>query len=269
MARMAMHKLGWCLSPFLLCVVLFNTGCEKVPLFAPTGSEITLTAATNAVPLSGSTEIIAQVIEAAGTPPHSGTHVIFTTTLGRIEPPEASTDINGRAVVRFVAGNVNGNATITASSGGVSTGSDGAIRISIGTAAVGRVTLTANPSVISATGGSSTIRANVLDINGNPLNGAAVSFSTSAGSLTSSQVTTDFSGVAQTTLTTAVNATVTATVGIGPRDDGQGFGIDVDMDVSLPGIERSKAEDLVAKAHVICPYSHATKGNIDVRLKVV
>ena len=65
------------------------------------------------------------------------------------------------------------------------------------------------------------------------------------------------------------NATVTATVGIGPRDDGQGFGIDVDMDVSLPGIERFKAEDLVAKAHVICPYSHATKGNIDVRLKVV
>ena len=40
------------------------------------------------------------------------------------------------------------------------------------------------------------------------------------------------------------DATVTATVGIGPRDDGQGFGIDVDMDISLPGIERAKAEDL-------------------------
>lgn len=65
------------------------------------------------------------------------------------------------------------------------------------------------------------------------------------------------------------DAAVTATVGIGPRDDGQGFGIDVDMDVSLPGIERANAEDLVAKAHVVCPYSHATKGNVDVRLKVV
>ena len=64
------------------------------------------------------------------------------------------------------------------------------------------------------------------------------------------------------------DATVTATVGIGPRDDGQGFGIDVDLAISLPGIERAKAEDLVAKAHVVCPYSHATKGNIDVRLKV-
>jgi Ohr subfamily peroxiredoxin len=65
------------------------------------------------------------------------------------------------------------------------------------------------------------------------------------------------------------DATVTATVGIGPRDDGQGFGIDVDLEISLPGIERAKAEDLVAKAHIICPYSHATKGNVDVRLKVV
>jgi lipoyl-dependent peroxiredoxin len=65
------------------------------------------------------------------------------------------------------------------------------------------------------------------------------------------------------------DATTTATVGIGPRDDGQGFGIEVDMDISLPGIERAKAEDLVAKAHIVCPYSHATKGNIEVRLKVV
>ena len=65
------------------------------------------------------------------------------------------------------------------------------------------------------------------------------------------------------------DATVTATVGIGPRDDGEGFGLEVNMDVSLPGIERAKAEDLVAKAHVVCPYSHATKGNIDVRSKVV
>lgn len=61
------------------------------------------------------------------------------------------------------------------------------------------------------------------------------------------------------------DARVTATVGIGPRDDGEGFGIDVDLEVSLPGIEKAKAQDLVNKAHVVCPYSHATKGNIDVR----
>jgi adhesin/invasin len=210
---MAMQRLGW-LSSFLVCVALAGTSCEKVPLLAPTGSSISLTAVTNAVPLSGSTDIIAQIVESAGTPPHSGTRVIFTTTLGRVEPPEGATDVNGRVVVRFFAGNVNGNATISASSGGASTGSNGALRISIGTAAVGRVTLTANPSVISSNGGTSTIQANVLDINGNPLSDAAVSFSTSAGALTSSLVSTNANGVAQTSLTTSVTATVTATVGV-------------------------------------------------------
>lgn len=63
--------------------------------------------------------------------------------------------------------------------------------------------------------------------------------------------------------------TVTATVGIGPRDDGQGFGIDVALAIAIPGVDRAQAEDLVAKAHVVCPYSHATKGSLDVRLSVV
>lgn len=64
------------------------------------------------------------------------------------------------------------------------------------------------------------------------------------------------------------NATVTANVGIGPRDDGQGFGLDVALTIDLPGIERSVAEDLVARAHIVCPYSHATRGSLDVRLRL-
>lgn len=63
-------------------------------------------------------------------------------------------------------------------------------------------------------------------------------------------------------------ATVTATVGIGPRDDGGGFGIEVALKIDLPGIDRAQAEDLMNKAHVVCPYSHATKGNIDVSLSL-
>lgn len=64
------------------------------------------------------------------------------------------------------------------------------------------------------------------------------------------------------------DATVTAGVGIGPRSDGRGFGIDVDLVVALPGIDRAKAQDLVDRAHIVCPYSHATRGNIEVRLSV-
>jgi Ohr subfamily peroxiredoxin len=61
---------------------------------------------------------------------------------------------------------------------------------------------------------------------------------------------------------------VTATVGIGPRSEG-GFGLDIALEVSLPGLAREEAEALVAKAHEVCPYSNATRNNVDVRLSVV
>ena len=64
------------------------------------------------------------------------------------------------------------------------------------------------------------------------------------------------------------DAKVTTTVGIGPRSEG-GFGLDVDMEVSLPGVDKAAAEELVEKAHQICPYSNAIRGNVSVRSKVV
>ncbi len=65
------------------------------------------------------------------------------------------------------------------------------------------------------------------------------------------------------------DTTVTATVGIGPRDDGTGFSIDVALAVNIPGVDKKVAEDLVQKAHIVCPYSEATRKNLDVRLSVV
>lgn len=61
---------------------------------------------------------------------------------------------------------------------------------------------------------------------------------------------------------------VSASVGIGP-DDGGGFGLTVELDVEIPNADRATAEDLVAKAHEVCPYSNATRGNIPVTLTVV
>ena len=58
---------------------------------------------------------------------------------------------------------------------------------------------------------------------------------------------------------------VSAKVGIGPRAAG-GFGITADLTVDLPGIDRAEAEKLVEAAHQICPYSNATRGNVDVGL---
>ena len=60
---------------------------------------------------------------------------------------------------------------------------------------------------------------------------------------------------------------VTASVGIGALEGG-GFGLAVDLTVSLPNVDRPTAEKLVARAHEVCPYSNATRGNIPVSLTV-
>lgn len=62
-------------------------------------------------------------------------------------------------------------------------------------------------------------------------------------------------------------ANVTATVGIGEIPNG--FGLDIGLEISLPGIDRATAENLVHKAHQVCPYSNATRNNVDVRLTLV
>jgi lipoyl-dependent peroxiredoxin len=59
---------------------------------------------------------------------------------------------------------------------------------------------------------------------------------------------------------------IDAEVDLGPTS--LGYGISVRMKVTLPGLERAKAEQLVAEAHKVCPYSNATRGNIDVQLTV-
>ncbi len=63
-------------------------------------------------------------------------------------------------------------------------------------------------------------------------------------------------------------ATVTAHVGIGGRAEG-GFGLKVTLNVSLPGLDRAVAEKIAERGHFICPYSHATKGNIEVETVLV
>ncbi|TGE08327.1 organic hydroperoxide resistance protein [Hymenobacter fodinae] len=59
--------------------------------------------------------------------------------------------------------------------------------------------------------------------------------------------------------------TVEAFIGFGKAEDG-GYGISADLHVNIPGLEQAQAEQLVEAAHGICPYSRATKGNIEVTL---
>jgi osmotically inducible protein OsmC len=60
---------------------------------------------------------------------------------------------------------------------------------------------------------------------------------------------------------------IAADVGIGPIPTG--FGIEVTLNISLPGLPREEAQALVDAAHIVCPYSNATRGNIDVTLNLV
>ena len=64
------------------------------------------------------------------------------------------------------------------------------------------------------------------------------------------------------------DATVTAEIGFGPRSEG-GYGITASLTISMPGVDRADAEKLVQAAHAVCPYSNATRGNVDVGLSVV
>ena len=61
---------------------------------------------------------------------------------------------------------------------------------------------------------------------------------------------------------------VTATVGIGENTKGEGFNICVDLEVNIPELELSVAEQLAEAAHQVCPYSNATRGNVDVTITV-
>jgi osmotically inducible protein OsmC len=70
----------------------------------------------------------------------------------------------------------------------------------------------------------------------------------------------------QSKKTVPADASITAHVGIGQIPGG--FGLDIDLHISLPSLDQAEAQALVDAAHQVCPYSNATRGNVDVRLHV-
>ena len=204
---------------------LVAVGCDKVPLTAPNSSTITLSAPTRTLPTGGSTQLSAIVTEPAGTPVQDGTTVLFQTNLGRLDPAEAHTR-GGVATTMFFAGDVSGAAEVKALSGPAGSGSTttatNAVTILIGNAAIGTIAVRSSAGSVPATGGTVDIVATVLSdggtsggtaVAGGPMPGVQVSFSTTAGTLSGTRVTTDGNGEAVTRLTTDANATVTASAG--------------------------------------------------------
>jgi hypothetical protein len=188
---------------------LAAAACDKMPLSAPSESVITLYSSSSSVGSNGALDVVATVIEAAGTPVQNGTVVTFLTTLGAMDPVEARTN-NGKATAKFLPGNRSGVAEISAFSGGIAT--TAALKISVGAAAAGKVDLIANPAALPATGGTVQLTAIVSDASGNRLAGVPVSFTSDAGIMSQNSVTTDGNGEARTSLSTTVKTKVTALV---------------------------------------------------------
>src|SRR5262245_3784228 len=184
-------------STLAIVLAMLVAACDKVPLIAPTGSAITLSANSSSVPTNGTVGLTAFVTESSGTPVQNGTTVRFTTTLGTVSPAETQTS-NGVAVATFNAGSNSGLATIHAISGGAGGGagttnggtgtgttttttSTNVVTITVGVAAVKTVTVSASPTSVGPNGGSVTVTASVLDPNGGSLASIPVTFTTDHG----------------------------------------------------------------------------------------
>jgi len=68
-------------------------------------------------------------------------------------------------------------------------------------------------------------------------------------------------------LTLPANTSIEGAVGIGEIPNG--FGIEAELRITLPGLDEAEARTLIDRAHIVCPYSNATRGNIDVTLTLV
>jgi hypothetical protein len=196
-------------ASLLFFIMLFAAACDKVPLLAPTESTVSLTVSTTTLPVNGTAQVIATVIEQAGTPVHNGTMVTFTGSLGTFDPPEAPTK-NGKAVTTFRAGTQSGTAQIGAVSGAARADE---IEVKIGGAAAEQVVVRSEPTSVPVTGGTAQVIAVVTDASGNPLQGAPVVFTADNGTLSSNSVITDVNGEARVTLTTNRETIVRAAVG--------------------------------------------------------
>lgn len=194
---------------FSLLFIGLAAACEKVPLLAPVESTVTLSVSSTSVALNGSVEVIATVIEPAGTPVHNGTLVTFVASDGTLEPREATTN-NGLARTVFRAGAKSGIATIRAFSG--SSAAD-VVEVLVGAAAAQDIALRADPSNVSTNGGQVQVIAVVTDDSGNAIAGVPVVFSVDAGVLGANSATTDAQGEARVTLTTNRDTVVTARAG--------------------------------------------------------
>jgi PKD repeat protein len=209
-----MSKIKGVLFSFTLIVLILFLGfCKKAILTAPDNSTLVVTVNPSVIPLGGQAIVTVVGYKASGTTVPDGTVIFFSTDIGTIESRKETQ--NGTAEALFQSNdNRSGIATITITSGSAAVTPD-PVTITIGTAALYTLSLSAAPPVLPAGGGTATIRVTAYDENLNPLTNIPVTLSTNAGQLNSSGnvMTTGSNGVVEDLLQTSATALVTAASG--------------------------------------------------------
>lgn len=224
--------------PTIVAISLTALGiaaCDKGIPTAPAGTVLVVTASPLTIPTStGTSTVTVTALRSGGQPVNPGTEIHLDTTLGTIDPI-VTTDERGQAVATLRGTGVGGEATVTARSG---TATAVMVKVNIGDPAE-TVTVTAAPaSIPSDERATVRIVAVVRGKGGQPVRGASVIFTTTAGQLASQGaiVTTDANGEAHDTL----NASADAVAGAGPK-------ITVTASASSGGATKSGTADITIR----------------------
>lgn len=202
-----MNRSLWTLFVFVAALGLTGCTVNKDTLLAPTDSFISLRSDASFVATNTTTTISIELKKLDGTPAPDGTEVVVQATAGELDQQKVRMR-NGSASVQYRSGTATGTARITASSGAITA----ELSLRVGSAPPGSVTVLTTPLVLPSGGGDAEVLATVSASNGALVAGAPVTFTTSAGTLTTSEVVTNDRGEARTTLRTSTTATVRAAV---------------------------------------------------------
>jgi hypothetical protein len=165
----------------IFLTVLGLVACDRATPTAPPNTKLVITASPLTITQTGTSTVTITALRSSGQPVNPGTEIRLDTTLGTIEPI-VTTDERGQAVATLRGGGVGGEATVTARSGAAESVN---VKVQVG-AKVDKVTLVATPASIPA-GEAAQVElvAVVRDIQGQPIQGANVIFTTEAGRLAS------------------------------------------------------------------------------------
>ncbi|MCX6579241.1 MAG: PKD domain-containing protein [Candidatus Aminicenantes bacterium] len=200
--------------PVIIILLLFHCWCKKVPFYAGEGATLTISADHTQLKTGGDrTRLTIMGFDGQGQALHDHTRVVFSATLGTMAPTDVEL-MAGSGAAEFISGDRGGVAEIRARSGNIKAEPD-PLQITIGAAALGSLSLSANPSRFDPGGGRSLIRAYAFDADGNLLEGIALALSSTSGYFENAAplYTTNAEGMVEDFLHLTETATVKAASG--------------------------------------------------------